>query len=183
MIEKISLTIIVGTIGVIIGFLAQRSRMCFVAGLRDYILVRDKELLLGLFSFVATIWFLTSIFYATNLLKQNIPEYGRIEAKSLLPQVIVSDEWIKNIQQAKIIGGAGEPSVSFSALVNRFFYMSLFGGCLIGIVSVFAGGCVLRQHVLGAQGNQNALFYIFGFYCAVVIYYLFLFKPFSWFYQ
>ena len=34
--------------GIIIGFVGQRSRMCFVAGIRDWILVRDSFLLKGL---------------------------------------------------------------------------------------------------------------------------------------
>ena len=38
-------------IGVIVGYLAQRSRMCFVGGIRDFILVRDTELLKGLIAF------------------------------------------------------------------------------------------------------------------------------------
>ena len=32
-------------IGVILGYLGQRSRMCFVGGIRDFILVRDVSLL------------------------------------------------------------------------------------------------------------------------------------------
>lgn len=43
-------------IGLVIGFLAQRSRMCFVGGIRDFILVRDTELLKGLFAFGLTAW-------------------------------------------------------------------------------------------------------------------------------
>ena len=35
-------------IGLIGGFLGQRSRMCFVGGFRDFLLIRDKELLKGL---------------------------------------------------------------------------------------------------------------------------------------
>ena len=183
MTEKISLTIIIGMIGVIIGFLAQRSRMCFIAGLRDYLLVRDKELLLGVGAFIATIWLLTSIFYATGLLQQGIPEYGNIETKSLLPEQITPNNWIENIRQAQILGGAGESSTSPPRVVNRFFYVSLFGGWLLGVLSVLAGGCVLRHHILCAQGNRDALWYILGFYGAVVIYDLFFFNTFSWLYQ
>lgn len=43
-------------IGLAIGYLAQRSRMCFVGGLRDFILVRDTELLKGLLAFGITAW-------------------------------------------------------------------------------------------------------------------------------
>jgi hypothetical protein len=183
MLETLYASLLMLVIGGAIGFLAQRSRMCFIAGLRDYLLVRDKELLLGVGAFIATIWLLTSILYATDLLHQGIPEYGSIETKSLLPERIMPNDWIENIQQAQILGGAGESSTSSSHVMNRFFYVSLFGGWFLGVLSVLAGGCVLRQHVLCAQGNRDALLYVLGFYCAVVIYDLLFFNTFSWFYQ
>ena len=43
-------------IGLILGYLGQRSRMCFVGGLRDFILVRDTDLLKGLVAFGLTAW-------------------------------------------------------------------------------------------------------------------------------
>jgi uncharacterized protein len=42
--------------GVVIGYLGQRSRMCFVGGIRDFILVRDGYLLRGLAAFGLTAW-------------------------------------------------------------------------------------------------------------------------------
>jgi hypothetical protein len=43
-------------IGIILGYLGQRSRMCFVGGIRDFILVRDTYLLRGLIAFGLTAW-------------------------------------------------------------------------------------------------------------------------------
>lgn len=43
-------------IGVILGYLGQRSRMCFVGGIRDFLLVRDTYLLRGLAAFGLTAW-------------------------------------------------------------------------------------------------------------------------------
>lgn len=43
-------------IGVILGYVGQRSRMCFVGGIRDFILVRDTYLLKGLMAFGVTAW-------------------------------------------------------------------------------------------------------------------------------
>jgi uncharacterized protein len=42
--------------GVVLGYLGQRSRMCFVGGIRDFILVRDRYLLRGLVAFGVTAW-------------------------------------------------------------------------------------------------------------------------------
>jgi hypothetical protein len=44
------------TIGVVLGYLGQRSRMCFIGGIRDFILVRDAYLLKGLIAFGLTAW-------------------------------------------------------------------------------------------------------------------------------
>ncbi len=43
-------------VGLIIGFVGQRSRMCFVGGIRDFILVRDTFLLKGLVAFGLVAW-------------------------------------------------------------------------------------------------------------------------------
>lgn len=43
-------------VGLVIGFVGQRSRMCFVAGIRDWILVRDTFLLKGLIAFLLVGW-------------------------------------------------------------------------------------------------------------------------------
>lgn len=43
-------------VGVALGYLGQRSRMCFVGGIRDFMLVRDTALLKGLAAFALTAW-------------------------------------------------------------------------------------------------------------------------------
>ncbi len=43
-------------VGIIIGYLGQRSRMCFVAAVRDYVLIQDTEKLKGLLAFLLVGW-------------------------------------------------------------------------------------------------------------------------------
>jgi uncharacterized membrane protein YedE/YeeE len=43
-------------VGLIIGYLGQRSRMCFVGAVRDFILIRDTYKLKGLIAFVLVAW-------------------------------------------------------------------------------------------------------------------------------
>ena len=43
-------------VGITIGFVGQRSRMCFIGGIRDWILVRDTFLLKGLIAFLLVGW-------------------------------------------------------------------------------------------------------------------------------
>jgi uncharacterized membrane protein YedE/YeeE len=42
--------------GLLIGYLGQRSRLCFVGGIRDFVLIRDTYLLKGLAAFGLTAW-------------------------------------------------------------------------------------------------------------------------------
>ncbi len=69
-------------VGLVIGFVGQRSRMCFVAGIRDFILVRDTFLLKGLIAFglVAFVAFpLSGLAGGTP-----VGEFGRPDLVSLL---------------------------------------------------------------------------------------------------
>jgi len=166
-------TLILVCMSMLMGFLAQRSRMCFVAGVRDYILVRDRELLIGMFSFLITLWILTSLLYAFNILRSGTPEYGEPAIRTSVEKIGTYSLSVGNLNtlfQKGPTGGIG------LLLTSRFLYVTLIGGLVIGLVSTLAGGCVLRQHVLLAQGSMDALLFILGFYCAVVIYYGFLYR-------
>jgi uncharacterized membrane protein YedE/YeeE len=44
------------TVGLIVGYLAQRSRMCTIGGLRDFVLVRDTALLKGVIALLVASW-------------------------------------------------------------------------------------------------------------------------------
>jgi len=173
--ERLILTFVLAILGGGIGYLAQRSRMCFVAGFRDYFIVRDRELLLGIFSFIATIWLLTSVFQPLNMIRSGIPQYGDAVIRRSVEHVRFSLSHVMNIRNF-IAGKQGEAADLSAHFLNKFIYVTFAGGLLIGLVSTLAGGCVLRQHVLLAQGSMNALYYIAGFYIAVVVYYLFLFR-------
>ena len=43
-------------LGLIVGYLGQRSRMCTIGGLRDYVLVRDTGLLKGVAAMLVAAW-------------------------------------------------------------------------------------------------------------------------------
>ena len=40
----------------------------------------------------------------------------------------------------------------------------------LGLVSMLMGSCPAREHVLAAQGNNDALFYLLGFYIGIIAY-------------
>jgi uncharacterized membrane protein YedE/YeeE len=62
-------------VGFLAGFLGQNSRMCFVGGFRDFVLVRDTSLLEGLMSFFATTWVVVLLFRLTGVLVPHYPAF------------------------------------------------------------------------------------------------------------
>jgi uncharacterized membrane protein YedE/YeeE len=73
-------------VGLIIGFVGQRSRMCFVGGIRDFILVRDTFLLKGLIAFGLVAW----IAFPVSGLLGGVPvgDFGRPAATAILLAVV-----------------------------------------------------------------------------------------------
>ena len=69
-------------VGLVIGFVAQRSRMCFIGGIRDYVLVRDTFLLKGLFSFLLVAWVAFPLFGLLG--GEAIAGFGRPGIRALL---------------------------------------------------------------------------------------------------
>ena len=133
-------------IGLVIGFLGQRSRMCFIGGFRDFLLVKDKELLKGTISFFVSAWL---TIYILNLIGYLFPI-------------------LKEITNVKL---SNYPSIS-NAFLSKFGVISIIGGFGIGLFSTLSGGCPLRQHVLAGQGRVESIVYLTGFYIGITIYYL-----------
>ena len=175
--NSILLSLAFMAIGLTVGFMAQRSRMCLVAGLRDWILVRDTELLMGLLSFLATVWVLSSVLGALGLMHRGIPEYLAGADHALSATTVAP----KPAATAPRLNLDSFPSPS--ALLGNLFLATLGGGFLIGVLSVMVGGCVMRQHVLFAQGDRDALYYLVGFYAAVPVYYTLSERFFGWVYR
>jgi uncharacterized membrane protein YedE/YeeE len=175
-----------------IGLLAQRSRMCFIAGIRDFILVRDRELLTGILAFVLTIWLLSSVLYGTGLIDDGIPAplFEEISAGAEGTQETPfeqstgdSESQTQAEDTALAVEGAAAEQLAFEVrmklfgggiIAAPFMRASIIGGFLLGLITVGAGGCALRQHVLAAQGNGDAKLFLIGFFLMVIIYDLFL---------
>jgi voltage-gated potassium channel Kch len=69
-------------VGGVIGFVAQRSRMCFIGGIRDYILVRDTFLLKGLIAFLLVAWVAFPLFGVIG--GEAITGFGRPGLRAIL---------------------------------------------------------------------------------------------------
>lgn len=166
-----------GLTGLIIGFVAQRSRFCLIGGVRDYMIVRDTYLLKGLYSLLLTAAALFFLFSLSGRFEENMPNYPQFMAGTSSSEQAYST--CACTDSAKFVTQTEDGvKVDFSAIKADHLMLATLGGAfVIGLVSVLIGGCPLRQHVKAASGNKSALVYLLGFYAAVAIYQLLLVEP------
>jgi uncharacterized membrane protein YedE/YeeE len=146
--------VLLGTLvsGLIIGYLAQRARMCFVGGIRDYVLAKDRYLLKAPAAFLLG----AVVVFAVSYLFASVPMWPWAAAKGLLPI-------------------AGAPlSTAASTPLWVHVLLAVIGGLGIGLFSVFAGGCPLRQHVMASEGDKSSMMYLIGFYVGAVAFTAFI---------
>ena len=137
-------------IGLTAGFLGQKSRMCFIGGFRDYLLVRDKELLKGVMSFIVSAWLTIMILKMVGNFFPKIED--TVNVKYVLYPTFIN------------------------AVTSKFALLSLFGGIGLGLLSTLSGGCPLRQHVMAGQGRKDSMVYLSGFYIGIIVYYIAIVK-------
>jgi len=106
--------------GLLVGVLAQRSRLCTMGAIRDLILFKDLHLFYG----IAAIFTVT---LAGNLIS------GRF-----------------------VPGIYGQPVAHTDGVWN------FLGMAVVGLAAVLAGGCPLRQLILSAEGDGDALLTVCG---------------------
>ena len=143
-------------VGLIIGYAAQRSRFCLIGGVRDYMIVKDKYLLKGMFALLITAALLFLALHLLGIHQENMKNYPMF-IKDTTDQQVIEASACANTKPLYLSG-----------------YCTIAGAFIIGILSVLAGGCPLRQHVKAAGGNKSAIVYLGGFYVGVIVYMLFL---------
>ena len=171
-------------IGVIFGFLAQRSRMCFIGGWRDFFLIRDTYLLKGFFSFLIASAVFFFVFSSAGYYMKNYPWYDRpplsFDPIELNPFETVLPEAYRNmsycdllVAPVTLVAGEDIPIRGlnlFGIKLPNELLLSLAAALFLGFLSTLANGCPIRQHVMASSGNVTSMFYLLGFYIAVLIY-------------
>lgn len=137
--------------GFIIGYLAQGSRICFIGGVRDYYLVKDKYLMKGVAGFFVG----AIIVFAVSNLFAGVPDWPWIVSKGFLP-----------IPGAPLSGS----DVAKAVPTITHVLLAFFGGFGLGLFSVLAGGCPLRQHVMASEGSKSSMAYLLGFYIGAIVF-------------
>lgn len=134
-------------LGLIIGWLCQRSGFCSIGGIRDFMLFRQTRLLKGYVALIISAF----VFYLIFSL--------------IVPAAIPKYLWcMQEGQLLTAIGGA--PAVSAAGVI----VLMIIGGIAIGIIGTFLGGCPLRQLVMTSEGNLKSLVFIIGMLAGAVIF-------------
>jgi len=165
--------------GLVVGMFAQKSRMCFIGGWRDFFLIRDTYLLKGFFAFLIAAAVLFFVLDANGVYLKNYPWF---EQRAIIGEELYSDinyhpcemsmdTYIALRNAADVDAAANiEGIVIGSFVVSTKLLLSFLAALLIGIFSTFANGCPMRQHVMAGSGNISAFGYLAGFYAGVIVY-------------
>ncbi|MDO5111708.1 MAG: YeeE/YedE thiosulfate transporter family protein [Clostridia bacterium] len=163
-------------VGLIIGFVAQRSRFCLIGGVRDYMIVKDTYLIKGFFGLLLTAAVLFYVFHLTGSFDEAMPNYPQfMKGNSITVDQDYSACACTNSPQFVLKNPDGGYEFNWNGIqFNALMLCTILGAFVIGVLSVLIGGCPLRQHVKAASGNKSAMVYVLGFYVGVIIYMAFL---------
>lgn len=137
--------------GLIVGVLAQRTRLCMIGGFRDAVLFREFKLLLG---FVAILIgaLLTNLILSCAL---GGLSFGSGSGEALIGLTSGSGEALIEGAFFKL-GFAGQSVAHTDGLWNAL------GMLLVGFGCTLLGGCPLRQLVMAGEGNSDSAVTIIG---------------------
>jgi len=165
-------------IGIIIGYMGQRSRMCFIGGVRDYIIVRDTFLLKGFIGFLVTAAVMLMLLNSMGVYLKDYPWYNKKPELSLVDYALETGQGYAacDLPPQAIFGFTKDiPGISIGTFTLSYTaIVMIIGSLAIGFFSTMANGCPFRQHVMAASGNKSAWVYLLGFYAGIFVYNFFI---------
>ena len=156
-------------LGLIMGYLGQRARMCFVGGMRDYYLVKDTYLLKGLFTFMVCALAGFILFQFVSPAIKTFPWF-------LDGSGVFTKKWAAmgvTAPPSSLLPVPGDP-ITWSPKAWAHIILAIFGGFGLGFFSCMAGGCPFRQHIMAAEGSKSAMVYLVGFALGAIIFHRFV---------
>jgi uncharacterized membrane protein YedE/YeeE len=155
--------------GLIMGYLGQRSRMCFVGGMRDWYLVRDSYLIKGLFAFIISTFVWLAIF---RPFAPSLKTFPWVANAVLVFRADWAARGISTIP-SRLLPIPGDP-ISWSSKVYAHIFLAIAGGFGLGFFATLAGGCPFRQHIMAAEGSKSAITYLVGFIAGAILFHKFI---------
>ncbi|HQA81176.1 MAG TPA: YeeE/YedE thiosulfate transporter family protein [Methanoregulaceae archaeon] len=134
-------------LGILIGFLAQRSGYCSIGGFRDYVLFRHTRLLSGYLTLIVASFFGYLLFWF------------------LAPAAMEHFFWALTRDPMSPVPGAPGGLVPVAYLL-----ISVITGFFVGFICVLLGGCPIRQTVMASEGNYKAAFFFLGMCIGSIIF-------------
>ncbi len=126
-------------LGILIGYLAQRSGYCSIGGFRDYFLFRHTRLLSGYLSLIVASFAGYLLFWLFT------------------PDAMEHFFWaLKSGVATPVPGAPGGLDTT------AYLMFSIVPGFFIGLIAVFTGGCPIRQTVMASEGNYKAAWFFVG---------------------
>ncbi len=132
-------------VGIVVGYLGQRSRFCTISGIRDFYLVKDPYRLKGLIGI-----FLGAVigFTLVNFFGGTLQDFFKRDGWEFMPMLVDG----LNVQPLVLV-----PLSAVGAFGMAYF-------------SVMAEGCPFRQHVMAGEGRLSGILYIAGLVVGVIFF-------------
>jgi uncharacterized membrane protein YedE/YeeE len=134
-------------LGILIGYLAQRSGFCSIGGFRDYVLFRHTRILSGYLTLIIASFFGYLLFWF------------------LTPAAMEHFFWVFTNNPLSPVPGA--PGGLAPA---AYFIFAAIPGFFVGFICVLLGGCPIRQTVMASEGSYKAVFFFLGMCIGSVIF-------------
>lgn len=142
----IAVPIVTLFLGLLIGWLGQRSGFCSIGGFRDFFMFRHTRLLYGYIALIVggfagylVFWLITPAAFEN---------FFWILHKGLMPV----------------------PGAPASLTVAAYIVLAIIGGIAVGLIGVLLGGCPLRQVVMTSEGNLKSLWFVIGMCVGAVVF-------------
>lgn len=139
-------------LGLIIGYLAQRSGFCSIGGLRDLFMFKHTRLFFGYIALIVSAGLSYYIF--SLIIPQAFPTF---------PKFMTAPDPLTPVP--------GAPA----GLQNwMYIVLAIIGGFGMGILGVILGGCPLRQTVMASEGNLKSVFFFLGFAVGAILFHMYI---------
>lgn len=142
----IAVPIVTLVLGLLIGWLAQRSGFCSIGGFRDFIMFRHTRLLFGFLALILGAFI------------------GYLVFKILFPSAFEGFFWLMGKGLMPV------PGAPANLTVTAYIVLAIVGGIAVGLIGVLLGGCPLRQLVMTAEGNAKSLWFVVGMCIGSVVF-------------
>lgn len=133
-------------LGLLIGWLGQRSGFCSIGGFRDFIMFKHTRLLYGYIALIVGAF------------------VGFLVFSLITPTAFENFFWLLHKGLMPV------PGAPANLTVVAYIVLAIIGGIAVGLIGVLLGGCPLRQVVMTSEGNIKSLVFVVGMCIGSVVY-------------